>query len=249
MTTSLINHLKKTHEKSKTDFRWRNLRNLVKTHIQGTNILDAGCGTGHLTLELLQDGFTVTATDYSQDLVDFTKGILQQAGFSPDIYQLDLREAKTLSEENYDTIVCLDVLEHIDDDLIALKNLKNALKPGGVLIISVPAIGWLYSHRDEEIGHYRRYNKPELLEKLMTVGFETSTIRFWNFIGLFPYLISEKLLKISIDKNVRNNSESTFARIANNLLNVWFEHFENNLSSPIGLSLIAVCTRPKIREP
>jgi len=131
MTTSLINHLKTTHENSKTDFRWRNLRNLVKTHIKGTNILDAGCGTGHLTLELLQDGFTVTATDYSQDLVDFTKRILQRAGFSPDVYQLDLREAKTLSEEIYDTIVCLDVLEHIDDDLIALQNLKNALNREG----------------------------------------------------------------------------------------------------------------------
>jgi len=243
MTTSLTKHLKETHENSKVDFRWRNLRNLVKRHIRGNNILDAGCGTGHLTLELLQEGFTVTATDYSQELVDFTKEMLNQAGFFPDVYQLDLRNAKNLAE-NYDTIVCLDVLEHIDDDLIALQNLKNALKPGGVLIISVPALGWLYSHRDEEIGHYRRYNKHELLKKLTDAGFEISTIRFWNLTGLLPYLISEKLLKISIDKNVRNNNRSRSARITNNLLNVWFEHFENNFNSPIGLSLIAVCIRP-----
>lgn len=248
MTTRLIKHLKMTHESSRTDFRWRNLRNLVKTYIQGKAVLDAGCGTGHLTLELLQDGFVVTATDYSPELVDFTKGVLKQAGFSPGVYQLDLRNAKALAEDNYDTVICLDVLEHIDDDMIALRNLKTALKPGGVLIISVPALSWLYSHRDEEIGHHRRYNKRELLEKLTAAGFEISTIKFWNFIGLFPYLISEKLLKISIDKNVRNNNESRLARVANDFLNVWFEYFENNLSSPIGLSLIAVCIRPEMQE-
>ncbi len=240
--------MKETHESSKVDFRWRNLRNLVKTHIQGKTILDAGCGTGHLTLELLQEGFSVTAMDYSPELVDFTKGVLKQAGFFPSVYQLDLRNAKVLAEDNYDTVICLDVLEHIDDDMIALRNLKTALKPGGVLIISVPALSWLYSHRDEEIGHYRRYNKHELLKKLTAAGFEISTIKFWNFIGLFPYLISEKLLKISIDKNVRNNNESRLARVANDFLNVWFEYFENNLSSPIGLSLIAVCIRPEMQE-
>jgi len=244
MATNLIKHLKETHESSGVDFRWRNLRNLVKTHIQGNNILDAGCGTGHLTLELLQEGFTVTATDYSQELVDFTRKLLDQTDYCANVYQLDLRETKTLTEENYDTIVCLDVLEHIDNDMIALQNLKNALKPGGVLIISVPALSWLYSYRDEEIGHYRRYNKHELLKKLADAGFEISTIRFWNLTGLLPYLISEKLLKISIDKNVRNNNKSRSARITNNLLNVWFEHFENNFNSPIGLSLIAVCIRP-----
>lgn len=244
MVTSLVKHLKETHESSKVDFRWRNLRNLVKKHIIGNNILDAGCGTGHLTLELLQEGFTVTATDYSQELVDFTRELLDQTDYCANVYQLDLRETKTLTEENYDTIVCLDVLEHIDNDMIALQNLKTALKPGGVLIISVPALSWLYSHRDEEIGHYRRYNKHELLKKLMDAGFEISTIRFWNLIGLLPYLISEKLLRISIDKNIRNNNKSRSARITNNLLNVWFEHFENNFNSPIGLSLIAVCIRP-----
>ena len=112
MVTSLVKHLKETHESSKVDFRWRNLRNLVKKHIIGNNILDAGCGTGHLTLELLQEGFTVTATDYSQELVDFTRELLDQTDYCANVYQLDLRETKTLTEENYDTIVCLDVLEH-----------------------------------------------------------------------------------------------------------------------------------------
>jgi len=244
MTTNLIKHLKTTHESSRTDFRWRNLRKLVKTYIRGNNILDAGCGTGHLTLELLQEGFTVTATDYSQELVDFTREAIDQTDYCARVYWLDLRKTETLAEDNYDTIICLDVLEHIDDDMIALKNLKSALKPGGVLIISVPALDWLYSHRDEEIGHYRRYNKHELLKKLTDAGFEISMIRFWNLTGLLPYLILEKLLKISIDKSVRNNNKSRSAKITTRLLNVWFEHFENNFNSPIGLSLIAVCIKP-----
>jgi len=95
MASSLIDRLKKTHESSKTDFRWRNLRKLVKTYIQGEKILDAGCGTGHLTLELLQDGFNVTAMDYSQELVNFTKEVLEQEGFLPDVHQLDLRNTQS----------------------------------------------------------------------------------------------------------------------------------------------------------
>lgn len=244
MTVSLVAHLKKTRGNSKVDFRWQNLRAIIKNEIKGKNILDAGCGTGHLTLELLQEGFNVVATDYSEELVDFAKDMLNQAGFSSDIFQLDLCDNETLKKEYFDTIICLDVIEHIDKDVLALQNLTSALKPGGILIISVPALNFLYSNRDKEIGHFRRYSKPEFQNKLISVNLEVTMIRFWNMIGVFPYFISEKVLKISIDNKVRNNDESRIARTANVLLNLWFKYVENNFRSPIGMSLIAICKKP-----
>lgn len=248
MTIELEQLLKQTHQSSEVDFRWINLRKLVINEVIGDNILDAGCGTGHLTLELLKRGFNVTATDYSQELIDFSKEKIYQAGFYPDMYQLDLRIDNILKKEYFDTIICLDVLEHIDDDIQVIHNLKNALKPGGLLIISVPALNCLYSRRDQEIGHYRRYNKNELRKKITDTGLSVSRIRFWNMIGLAPYFISEKLLNFSIDKHIRNNKESKFARAINKVLNLWFMYFENNVRTPIGLSLIAICKKPEVNK-
>lgn len=243
MTEHLVNHLKKTHECSGGDFRWKNIRKLVKKEVKGRIVLDAGCGTGHLACELLQEGYSVTATDYSQELVNFTQEKIRELNLHAKVYRVDLLNPTALPESYFDTIVCLDVLEHIEDDTTVLHNLKHMLKPGGVLILSVPACSWLYSLRDKEYGHYRRYNKPDLIRKLVDAELMVNSIRFWNIIGFFPYLILEKMLNQRIDKNLRNQPESNIALEVNDLLNIWFEKFENNFSGPFGLSLIAVCSK------
>lgn len=244
MTSYLADHLDRVHKYGKTDFRWRNLRKLVKRYIVGKLILDAGCGTGHMTLDLLNSGYEVTAIDISQELIDFTKRIIKDNNYVAAVHAIDLTNIKVLGENKFDTIVCLDVLEHIDDDELAIKNLRYILKKNGHLIVSVPALRFLYGIRDKKVGHYRRYSRVELIEKLRTSGFDVVSIRYWNFLGVLPFLVSEKILHKKLYDGMRYSRKSFFLRLLNDLLNRWFCGIENNVRFPIGLSLIVVA-KPK----
>ena len=240
MTSDLVNHLNSVHKYEKTDFRWHNLRKVAKKYVVGKYILDAGCGTGHTTLELLNEGYDVTAIDISQELVNFTQRIIKENNYMGDVHTLDLTNAKVFGENKFDTIVCLDVLEHIRDDELVIRNLCYILKKGGHLIVSVPALRFLYGSRDKKIGHYRRYGRGVLIEKLKTSGFDIVDLRYWNFFGVLPFLFSEKVLHKWIYDDFRYSRGSSFSIALNTILGWWFSNIENNVRLPIGLSLIAI---------
>lgn len=243
MTSDLIDHLLRVHSHEETDFRWSSLRRLVKKWVIGTNILDAGCGTGHMTLELLKEGHDVTAVDNSQNLINFTNELIDKEGFNADVIRLDLTESEVLGRDRFDTIICLDVLEHISDDRLALRNLHRILAKDGNLIISVPAIKYLYGLRDKKIGHYRRYDRRELIEELEESGFQVIEIRYWNFLGFLPFLLSEKVFHKNIYEGLRYSDRSLASNILNKMLNLWFSAVENNVKFPLGLSIIAICKK------
>jgi len=146
------------------------LRKLVRKHLVGTRILDAGCGTGHTTLELLRDGYDVTAIDNSEDLVTFTKRLIEKDDFDADVIRLDLTESAVLGENRFDTILCLDVLEHIRDDRLAMINLYHILNKNGNIVISVPAIKYLYGIRDKKIGHFMEIRSGRADREVKRIG-------------------------------------------------------------------------------
>lgn len=243
----LINHLKSIHNSTKNDFRWRNLRNLIKYYLSiysksNAEILDLGCGTGHLTLDLLQAGYKVSAVDLSKELIDFATKSIKCAGYSVEANVMDLRDLGLLGPQRFDAVICLDVLEHIEDDKSALENINYILKKDGLLIISVPAIMFLYGKRDKDIGHFRRYDKGALKMKLDSSGFGIECIRYWNIAGVLPVFFSEKILNKKIYEKMRY-SQDKGTGILNTILGLWFQKVENSINWPIGLTLIVVAKK------
>jgi len=94
-----------------------------------------------------------------------------------------------------DTAVYINVLEHIEDDEAELKTIFNALAPGGRILIFVPALPFLMSSMDHELGHFRRYTLPELVAKCSSVGFSIKAARYFDLLGVAPWWIKYRLLQ------------------------------------------------------
>lgn len=139
------------------------------------NVLEFGAGTGFLA-EIFCSQFSIKpdCVELDPDLVEYIK-------------KKTLRCFQFLSEtqQNYSAIYTSNVLEHIENDSAALRELHDALIPGGVIGIYVPAHPFLYSTMDKEIGHVRRYTRPELKAKVLDAGFSIQSITYDEFIGFF----------------------------------------------------------------
>ena len=148
------------------------------------NVLDYGCGTGALTRALSPFG-TVTGVDESETSIAYCR----QRGMTN---VKPIQSPEELPESTYDLICSFDVLEHIEDDVHVLKALKRALKPGGMLFLTVPALPILWSGEDTVSLHLRRYTRRELLDKATGAGFQVNKISYFNSI-LFPMILAIRL--------------------------------------------------------
>ena len=111
MQSELINHLEKVGEYQVKDFRWSNIRKLVKRYICGKKILDAGCGTGHLSLDLLKEGYNVTAVDGSREMVSYARKKIFMYYPDAKVIECDLTNINPTQFPLFDTIISLDVIE------------------------------------------------------------------------------------------------------------------------------------------
>lgn len=157
-------------------------------------ILDVGCGTG-INFSLLSRFGETISTDESEDALKFSKNRGLTRIVRSDIEFLPFKSS------TFDIITALDVLEHIDDDLEAMAELLRVIKKDGVLLITVPAYGFLWSEHDEALHHRRRYTASELRNKLTNSGFEVERISYYITFLFFPILFmrfAQSLFKKSV---------------------------------------------------
>jgi len=227
------NYLIKLYKTHESDFRLKSLRILLLKYLKRGNVLDHGCGTGHAALELLKNNFKVSCYDISVKLLMYADKYLKSNGYNVVMYS-----SKKQIREKFDNVISSDVLEHIQNDVSELKYFYNILNKNGKLVLTVPAYPFLYSKRDDEIGHFRRYSKKEIINELKTVGFKIIKSRYWNFIFLPITLFYGKILKKRIPESIRNKN-----RLINKILFMWFKYIENNIDFHSGLSLIIVAEK------
>ncbi len=198
----------------------------------GHSILEVGSGTGNITQFLRADGRGVMATDvvpaYRSELQRlFSESANVQVGK----FDLTAKAPVEFAKQPFDTVVCLNVLEHIEDDIFALEQMREVLQPGGKLALLVPAHRFLYGEFDRAVGHFRRYERRELTNKLKRVGFDVRKVKFFSLAAALPWLINGRLLK-------RDYLPTGQANLANSLVPLL--KLERLIGPPCGLSLIAI---------
>lgn len=111
-----------------------------------------------------------------------------------------LEEAVDRYASSFDAVVYNNVMEHVQDDLAELQAVHKVLKPGGYVLIYVPAMTWLYSEFDRSLGHFRRYDKRSGRTVLENAGFSVKVAKYADILGILPWLLFMKLMKCKLSK-------------------------------------------------
>jgi len=165
----------------------------------GEGILEVGCGIGNLTGLLLNEA-RVIAADVNRSYLQRVENKYRDHPNLNGILLWDIEESLTkffdiLIDMPIDTILCSNVLEHINMDEAALENFFHLLPEGGRLIVLVPALKMIYNALDRELGHFRRYGRAEMVQKFARSGFRVCSAKYFNFFGIFGWFVNGTLLK------------------------------------------------------
>lgn len=194
-------------------------------------ILEIGCGIGNFTSTLSNYG-KVTAVDIDKVIV---KKFEDRKNPDISIGYGDIEKGEFFfDKKKFDSIICINVLEHIQNDIKALDNIFELLQNGGNLVLLVPIYSFLYGEIDREIGHFRRYNPNILIEKMRKMGFEIISYRKLNFIGAIGWFISGKILK---NKQISENKIKMFNLISPLL------YLEDLVEPPVGTSILIIARK------
>jgi len=173
-------------------------------HAVGRRVLEIGAGFGNLTRHLTEKDprgpqrELVIASDVDPVAVEYLKGVFREnSAVRVASYQFPLTasEREEILSQSVDTIVCCNVLEHIERDAQTLADMAAILPAGGRLILLVPALQWLYGTLDEHLKHFRRYEKKDLEDKLADAGFAVEDCRFVNRPGILGWYVNGKILR------------------------------------------------------
>lgn len=219
------------------DFRNYNLNRRILKYLKGKSLLDIGCGSGYLLYLAKKRGLVCKGIEPNKSLIDLAKKTYR-------INDIALGFADKINKfGRFDTITLIDVLEHVKNDSILLKDIHTHLGDKGRLIILVPVFRLLYGKRDRLSGHYRRYSKKEIIQKLKKQKFKILKARYWNMISFFPYLFYEIILGKEVPSKLRNKQKNFFGKIISFFLFYWFKYIENNINFGFGLSLFVVAEK------
>jgi 2-polyprenyl-3-methyl-5-hydroxy-6-metoxy-1,4-benzoquinol methylase len=206
--------------------------------VVGKRVWDAGAGIGHLTEILCKQAQFVYATEFTEkNLAILHKRFANDKQVQIAFCDLTTDDALHLIKYQFDTIMSLDVLEHLEDDRQTLRLFAKILAPEGRLLLKVPAHPFLYGSIDEASLHYRRYAKRDLKNKLEEAGFHLEKLSYMNMVATVPYFIKSRLLKIN--NNFSNSLDGNRLSFYNHLM-PWLERAERIIPPPFGLSLIAI---------
>jgi len=201
----------------------------------GQRILEIGCGLGNFARHLT-DRELYVGTDTSPDsIAHVTKMYSPHPNVHFHVADATSNRFAQFARYNLDTVFSLNVFEHIQDDVSALRNAKRVLRPGGRLILVVPAHDWLYGTIDRAIGHHRRYSKQRMASAFHELGLTCITQKYINALGALGWFVNGRVLKQEVPPSGQ-------LRLFNGLVPM-LKRFERTVNVPFGVSLMAVARK------
>ena len=221
--------------------RRRILKRLIERVVRlprKAKILEVGCGTGH-NLAMLKSFGSLEASE-----LDRCARAVANRRLPGKVKNARLPDLSMFKRNGYDLIALLDVLEHVPDDLASLRAIHMRLKPGGALLLTVPANPWMWSAHDAAHHHFRRYTRRQLEELFLRSGLEVQLLSYFNTL-LFPLVAAARV----VGKITRK--ESADDKLPGAPVNAMLDRvfgleagLIGRLPMPFGVSLVAIVRRP-----
>lgn len=202
-------------------------------------ILEIGSGIGNITKHFHRNT-PIVITEIDEY---FLKTLIFKFNNFSDVKVRTFDITQKPSEEfiqRFSTVLCINVLEHIENDVHALENIKKTLRKNGRLLMLVPAKKKAYTRLDKELGHFRRYEKNEIIEKLKKTGFALEKIYFFNLFGLITWIVRDK-----ITQNKKIHLQSYQISLFDMIVPI-LKRIESRIKIPIGISLIIIAKNEDI---
>ncbi|MHA4808122.1 class I SAM-dependent methyltransferase [Flavitalea flava] len=219
--------------------RW--MFQLVAPYCRG-KVLEIGSGIGNISGLLLEQEAQITLSDLRPGYCTHLKQQFHNKANLEGVYQMDLLSADPEKDYpsligKFDAVIALNVIEHIGDDGLAVRNCRKFLKPGGRFVILVPAFQALYNGLDKELGHFRRYNRKGLTGLLREEGMKVTDVRYFNGAGILGWWIAGSLLGKKAITSGQLSLYSVFLPV--------FRLLDKLTTHLTGLSVIAVAEKPE----
>jgi len=207
----------------------------------GRRIWDAGAGIGNVTAHLASAADFVLATEYTERNIEALRArFAGSERVAVERCDLSGEDALAFAAHAIDTVVSLDVIEHLEDDGHALRLFHRILVPAGRALIKVPAHPFLYGAVDEASLHFRRYRRRELRGKLEEAGFQVERVAYMNAAATVPYFVKSRILQRRT--NFSNSLDPKRLGLYDRII-PWLERAERIVPVPFGLSLLAVARK------
>ena len=205
----------------------------------GKRVLEVGCGIGTMSERLTDVADSVLGIEPNPACAEqLRERMANHPTFTFRECLLEDCDQAELESHRFDTVFCVNVLEHIRDDVAALDTFKHIVEPGGRVLVWVPAVPSAYGPLDAELGHYRRYTKRSLANVFSRAGLELVSLRYTNPIGLLGWMYNAHVSK-------SRSHSSAQVKLFETLVAPWALPLERLIRPPVGLSLVAVGQRKR----
>lgn len=216
-------------------FAW--LHRVVSREL-GRRVVEIGCGVGNFTATLL-DRETVIAVD--NDLECLAR-LRDRFPNQPNLHVFvgDVSDGTFLEVARFhpDSCVCLNTLEHVEDDAQALRNMASVLTPRGVVVLLVPAFPALHGPIDRNLEHWRRYRRSDLGRLADAAGLRLRWVRYMNTAGFFGWWMNARILR-------RDTQSAGQIAFFDRFIVPLMSRVESAIPPPFGQSLLAVMEKPE----
>jgi SAM-dependent methyltransferase len=202
----------------------------------GGRILELGSGIGNISSQFVRHGIPLTVSDYSDEYCGYLRERFSSEPMIDQVIKINLADkdfehthARLLG--SFDTVFALNVVEHIQDDRLAVANCHKLLAPGGRLVLLMPAYQLLYNGLDKGLGHFRRYNRRSM-ERLLSTKFFVVRTWYYNLGGLLGWFIIGTIFR---EKRIREWEMKAYDRLVG-----LFRLADRAAFNSVGLSVLGV---------